>query len=420
VLHVESLREKNEGDSPGLRLVKEVMRKVVEFPGASFAVEPFEEHTRVRGKHKGKWHELMRFPAALHEEFSVEVSRLWCGNAGVDWRLPFDGLLLLACPDGGWYDVFVSAVPGIHGFIFQFTFYARERSFDLDLDKLGFSEKDLCALKQAVDAPAGMVLASGPTHSGKSIVCCSSVMRRLRRGDSATTIERPRKFRLPGARQILLGEFVDFHPEFPRALEDDPRVLMVQEISMFAEVETALKTARDRLVVAAIHAWEVIPCLQQLHGYAGLDHMPEYDRDQIRVFRELLAGNLSLVVSGRLVNLLCPSCKTALEVPASMMERNGLCLDRKGPVPTYKKGSGCEACHGTGISRRTGIYEVLPVSPAMKRLLASRVPDCAFIRQAREDGLVSLRETALKMVLDGSVSFQEAVSATPPPYHHVR
>ncbi len=418
VLPVESLRERSGSDSPGLLLVKEVMLKIMDLPDGSFSVEPFEEYTRVRGKYRGKWHEILRFPAALHKEFSLAVVHLWCGIPvpEMDWRHPFDGLLLLYYPDGKWYDLWVNAVPGINGFILQFTFCARERSFDLDLGKLGFAAADLDALKQAVDAPKGMVLMTGITGSGKSVVCYSSVMRRLRRGDSATAIERPRKFRLPGARQILLKSYVDYHPEFPNALADDPRVLLVQEIRTYEEVEASLKVARDRLVVAAIHAYETLPCLRRLHDYAGLDYMPEYDRAQIRAFRELLAENLSLVCAGRLVNLLCPSCKAAVEVPVSLLERNGLRLDRKGSLLTFKKGSGCAACRGWGITKRTGIYEVLPISPAMKRLLASPAPDCAFVRQAREDGLVSLRETALKMVLDGSISFQEAVSATPEPF----
>ena len=147
---------------------------------------------------------------------------------------------------------------------------------------------------------------------------------------------------------------------------------------------------------------------------------PDCDRGRIRAFWELLADNLSLVCSGRLVNLLCPSCKVAIEVPAAQVERSGLPLDSRGSVLTYKRGGGCDACNGRGIAKRTGIYEVLPVSPGMKWLLGGWVPDCAFIRQAREDGLVSLRETALKMALDGLISFQEAIAATPAPYHQVR
>ena len=213
-----------DSDGPGLRLVKEMAIKMQAFPGASFSVEPFDEYSRMRGKEKGKWRELMRFPAARHKEFSLAVVHLWCGipDPEMDWRHPFDGLLLLSYPSGNWHELWVSAVPGIHGFIFQFAFYTPERSFDLDLDKLGFDEAGLRALKRAVDAPKGMVLLSGPTHSGKSIVCYSSVMRRLRRGDSATAIERPRKFRLPGARQILLKGWVDYHPEFPNALPGRP------------------------------------------------------------------------------------------------------------------------------------------------------------------------------------------------------
>jgi type II secretory ATPase GspE/PulE/Tfp pilus assembly ATPase PilB-like protein len=132
-----------------------------------------------------------------------------------------------------------------------------------------------------------------------------------------------------------------------------------------------------------------------------------------------LSENLKLVCAGRLVRLLCPQCRKATAIPVSLLAKHGLDLAGRGTVPVFQRGNGCQACQGSGIKKVTGIYEVLPVSAAMKRLLSRWVPDCAFIRQAREDGLASLRETALKMVLDGSVSLEEALSATPEPYHKV-
>lgn len=416
VMPVEFLRENNESDSPGLRLLKESLSKALEAKSWDFSVQPFEEFTLVRGKHEGKWHELMRFPAKFHEEFTIEVARLFCGKWGIHWQLPLDGMAQIGFPDGGWYDLFVNGVPGIHGFILKFTVCSRERSFDLDLDKLGFDAAGLRALKQAVDSPAGWVLVTGPTHSGKSIVCCSSIMRRLRQGSRVTTIERPRKFRLPGARQILLESGVDYHPEFPNALADDPQVLMVQEVRSYEEIAASLEAAKTRLVVAGVHAWEVVPCLLRLHQWGGVDFDPKYDPELIRSYRELLSRNLSLVCSGRLVTRLCPSCRTAVEMPASLLARNGLQLEREGSLLTYKQGAGCEACGGRGVLGRTGIYEVLPISTEMRRLLAGMVPNCAIVRQAREEGLVSLRETALRLVLDGVISFQEAVSVTGEPY----
>ena len=416
VLTFGELREEKDGDTPGLRLLKESLRKALEAKSWDFSVQPFEEYTLVRGKDNGKWRELLRFPAMFHKEFTIEVARLFCGIWGIHWQLPLDGIAQLSFPDGGWYDLFVNGVPGIHGFVLKFTFCSRERSFDLDLDKLGFDAAGLRALKQAVDSPTGWVLVTGPTHSGKSIVCCSSIMRRLRQGSRVTTIERPRKFRLPGARQILLKSGVDYHPEFPNALADDPQVLMVQEVRSYEEIAGALEAARTRLVVAGVHAWEVVPCLRRLHQWGGWDFDRRDDPKLIRSYRELLGQNLSLVCSGRLVTRLCPSCRTAVEMPASLLARNGLQLERKGSLLTYKKGAGCEACLGRGVLGCTGIYEVLPISTAMRRLLGRMVPNCALARQARDEGLVSLRETALRLVLEGVISFQEAVSATGEPY----
>lgn len=416
VLKVESLQEENDGDGPGLRLLKESLRKALEAKSWDFSVQPFEGYTLVRGKDNGKWSELMRFPATFHEEFTIEVGRLFCGKWGIHWQLPLDGMAQIGFPDGGWYDLFVNGVPGIHGFILKFTFCSRERSFDLDLDRLGFDAVGLNALKRAIDGPAGLVLVTGPTHSGKSIACCSSIMRRLRQGSRVTTIERPRKFRLPGARQILLKSGVDYHPEFPNALADDPQVLMVQEVRCYEEIAGALEAARTRLVVAGVHAWEVVPCLLRLHQWGGCDFDPKYEPEVIRNYRELLGQNLSLVCSGRLVTRLCPSCRTAVEMPASLLARNGLQLEREGSLLTYKQGAGCEACGGRGVLGRTGVYEVLPISTEMRRLLAGIVPNCAIVRQAREEGLVSLRETALRLVLEGVISFQEAVSVTGEPY----
>ncbi len=259
-----------------------------------------------------------------------------------------------------------------------------------------------------------MVLLSGPTGSGKSVVCYSSVMRRLLRGDSATAIERPRKFRLPGARQILLKSYVDYHTEFSSALEDDPRVLLVQDLRSYEDIVASLEAAKTRLVVAATHMHDVLHGLLRLHDFCGAERRKDTDLALVRRFRALLAENLGLVCSGRLVRLLCPACKTPVEMPVSLLERSGLPIGRAGWALTFEKGNGCEACRGSGIIKRAGIYEVLPVSPAMRRLLAAEVLPCALFRQALEEGLVGLRATALKMVLDGAISFQEAISATPP------
>jgi type IV pilus assembly protein PilB len=417
ILPLRSLEEKEANEAPGLTMVKKVMSQAWATKSWDLAVQPFDETTIARGKNAGKWRELMRFPAALHKEFTIEVHRLWCRSIEIYWRLPFDGLLQLSYPDGGWCDVFVSAVPGVHGFIFKFTFVSRERSFDLDLDKLGFTAAGLQALKQAVDAPKGMVLLSGPTHSGKSIVCCSALLRRLRGGDRVTTIERPRKFRLPGARQILLSAFRDYDSVFPGALENDPQVLMVQDLCSYEEFAAALKAAGERLLVAATHMNDVLSCLRRLHNYGGSQRYPVADMAAIQPYRDSLAANLSLVCSGRLVTKLCPSCRTEKPVPAAVLKKHGIDPGESGAVLTFERGRGCDDCRGSGFLGRTGIYEVLPVSPAMRRLLSSEVVDCALIRQARDEGLLSLREAALRLAREGVISFEEAVSATPEPYH---
>jgi type II secretory ATPase GspE/PulE/Tfp pilus assembly ATPase PilB-like protein len=260
------------------------------------------------------------------------------------------------------------------------------------------------------------VLVTGPTHSGKSIVCYSAVMRRLLHGDSVTTIEAPRKFRLPGARQIQLGYGGNYENFYANALADDPRVLLVQEIRYYEPIVGALASARERLVVAGIHAGEVILCLIRLQRFAGDEKFPQSEQKRIRQDRELLAESLSLVCSGRVLNLLCPGCRQPGTVPAATIRRSGLAVAGEGDVPVFSPGPGCEACRGTGIAGCRGIYEVLPISRDMRRLLAGPVPECAIIRQAREEGLLSLREMALRLALDGAIGFQHAIAATSPPF----
>ncbi len=416
VLQANSLAQTDVGDGPGLRVLKEVLLTIMRCSGSVFSVQPQEEYTRVREKTGDKWRDVMRFPAMRHREFSEEVSRLFLRSKFSDYRLPQDGVVLLALGDGSWYDLFVSTVSGIHGPIFDFTFSRRETSFDLDLDKLGFDAAGLSALKKAVDAPAGMVLVTGPTHSGKSIVCYSAVMRRLRRGDSATAIEAPRKFRLPGARQIQLDYGANYENFYTNALADNPRVLLVQEIRYYEPIVGALAIAGERLVVAGIHAAEVLPCLLRLRYIAGLKNDLNSDKKLIREYLELLTENLSLICSGRVLRLLCPCCRQPGSILAATIRRSGLAMAVEGDVPVFIQGPGCEACRGTGITGFRGIYEVLPISRAMRRLLSGPAPDCAIIRQAREEGLLNLREMALRLALDGAISFKHAMAATPPPF----
>jgi len=192
--------------------------------------------------------------------------------------------------------------------------------------------------------------------------------------------------------------------------------LLVQEIRYYEPIVGALEIAGKRLVVAAIHAGEVVPCLNRLRYIAGFKNDPRSDQKLVREYLELLTENLSLVCSGRVLRLLCPCCRQPGTIPAATICRSGLVVVGEGDLPVFSQGPGCEACRGTGISGFRGIYEVLPISRAMRRLLGGPVPDCALIRQAREEGLLSLREMALRLALDGAISFKHAITATPPPF----
>ena len=257
-------------------------------------------------------------------------------------------------------------------------------------------------MKSMVDSGRGLAIFLGPTGSGKSAACYSSLLRRRAAGDSIATVELPRKFPIPGARQLVVPPGSGYAPTIAKALESDPRVLMVQEFRDFEILDMMLSVAADRLALTAWHVQDVVSALFYFQQIMGLP-----PKDNI--------ANLKLLSAGRVLGKICPHCRAVVEVPAAVFKRSGMDLKVEGRVKTYA-GRGCDSCYGSGFLGRTGVHEVLAVSGDVKRLLAGPAPKCAFIRKAREAGMTSMREEALKLALAGVTSVQEALFKTPVPY----
>jgi len=403
--------------SPQRRLLFDILRRALEEKAWFFSIQPFEDSVRVRGQRGQVWRDIYSYPLSLHKALSDEINLFWFGEDDWMWIIPATGVLTLKYPSGNWVDLFVNTLPGTRGPIFTFLFQAREKRFEFDLDHLGFDRGDLEAVKKAVDSESGLLIFAGPTGSGKSAACYSSLKRRLGRGDVITTLERPRKFPLSGARQIVIESGDDYGAMIPVALENNPQVLMMQEIFAYVDWVEGIRAARSRLVIAGLHAPDVFTTISRL--YSMLPNMTAAKKGDVEAAfrdRDEAVSVIQLIGSGRLVRTLCPDCRTAIATPSEVFGRSGMNMPEGGKIETFS-GRGCDQCYGRGFAGRIGVHEVLLMSAEMRRLIAGEAPFCALIRQARSEGMVSMREAAMKLAMKGVTSVQEALSATPLPYY---
>ena len=417
-VHYHHLKNIPDNVSPGRRQFFEILYLAIESRSWSVTIEPQGEVVRVRGRRDGAWRLLASYPAALHQSVADEIARFMRIDLRFGGNIFDNGFMLVVFSEDDWIELFVNVMGSIKGLIFHFAFRRREKSFDADLNKLGFEKNSLATFIKAVDAKNGLVLITGPTHAGKSILTYSVLVRRLARGDSVVTVEAPRKFFLANAVQLGLERNESYEIGVKRALAYDTRVLMVQELSGCKTWEMAMAEAKSsRLVIAATHTSDAVAGLHQPLMLREYGHQADgQDSPAIPLDPEQIAAAIRLVCSPRVLRRLCDHCRRRERAPVQAFRQAGLEIDAPETMTVYTA-SGCQECGGTGFSGLFGIYEVLPVSKEMKKLIVGRRPLAEFASQARKENLSSLREMALRRALAGETSFQEAILETPPPFY---
>jgi len=268
----------------------------------------------------------------------------------------------------------------------------------LDLEKLGFGERGLKIFEDKISLPYGMTLVTGPTGAGKTTTLYAALNRIKRPGINVLTIEDPIEYNLEGINQSQAKPEIGF--TFATALRhflrQDPNVIMVGEIRDQETMEIAIRAAlTGHLVLSTLHTNDAPSAITRL-----LDMGAE---------PFLVASSVTLVLAQRLVRRICEKCKIPVDASPEIAEKLG--LDSGKTVVGYK-GMGCPSCNFTGYKGRIALFEIMSISEKLSQLITDKSTASVIRRQAREEGMLTLREDGIEKITQGVTSIEEVLKET--------
>jgi type IV pilus assembly protein PilB len=363
--------------------------------------EPYEQLYRIRMRVDGQLSELDAPPLAVKDRIASRIKVLAKLDIS-EKRLPQDGRLRHSVGGQRAIDFRVSTLPTVFGEKVVLRLLNAGPAH-LELDSLGYEDAQKSLLLQAIGRPWGMVLVTGPTGSGKTLSLYSALSLLNQAGLNISTAEDPTEINLPGINQVNINEKagLDFALALRAFLRQDPDVIMVGEIRDLETADMALKAAQTgHMVLSTLHTNDAPSSLTRLC--------------QMGVAPHNITASLALVTAQRLVRRLCVHCRQARTSPRAALLQAGFANeDLDGSWPLFAA-SGCAQCH-QGYKGRLGVFQVMPVSEDMQRLILQGASSLDFARQAACEGVLSLRQAGLRKVKLGLTSLEEVLNHTNDP-----
>jgi type IV pilus assembly protein PilB len=377
-----------EGTSPAVNLVNQVIAQAIEDRASDIHFEPQDRQMIVRERVDGVTRELTSVPKTMQQ---AVISRLKV-MAELDIaerQLPQDGRAGVKLA-GDSVDLRVAVLPTTFGEKVVVRILQRS-STHVSLPELGMSEQARASFVHAVEQPFGCVIVAGPTGAGKTTTLYAALDRLNSSERVITTIEDPVEYELVGVSQIQVNvkRGLTFARGLRTILRADPDVLLVGEVRDAETAQIAVQAAMTgHLVLTTVHAQTAAAAFARLQDMGVAPYM--------------LANAVNCIVSQRLVRVLCPSCRSAAQPTEA--ERTELGLDPETAVEIFHP-VGCRACGDSGYHGRTAIYEVLPVSGEVRKLIGHTTEEIQD--EAVKDGMITLKEDGRRVVLDGTTSLEE-------------
>jgi type II secretory ATPase GspE/PulE/Tfp pilus assembly ATPase PilB-like protein len=363
-----------------------------------------EDEVAVMVRHLGIFRQLTTLPVELGRHCMGHIK----AEAGLDHaehRRPQDGRWLHERPGKPKIDLRINTIPTLYGEDFSLRLLIRDAHL-LDIDNLGLLDQERDQLLELLHSPSGLILVTGPTGSGKTTTLYAA-LNHLHDGErKINTIEDPIEFALSGARQAQVNHHlkVDF-PELLRSvLRQAPDIIMIGEIRDSVTAATAVRAANSgHLVLATLHAPISTGAIQSMLGLGVPPHF--------------LGESLRGVLAQQLVRTLCPECKRSFDLshwPAIFDDVKTWLKPGEGEL--LYAANGCRACHMTGYAGRTGVFEVLPITPNLRRMILAG-DSCQKIREnAIDHGMIEIRQAAMIKVARGQTSSEEVLRVIPSEY----
>jgi general secretion pathway protein E len=360
-------------------------------------IEPKRDHSLVRMRIDGVLHMVYRLPKNVHSAIVSRIKALSRLDMA-EKRKPQDGRIKTD-KGGVEVEIRVSTVPVAFGEKVVLRIMDPDILFQ-NLENLGFTPNDLKRFQKFISLPHGIVLVCGPTGSGKSTTLYSTLRQLYSPEINITTVEDPIEMVHEQFNQIAVQPQVGigFGSILRNILRQDPDIIMIGEMRDLETAENAVQAAlTGHLVLSTLHTNDAPSSIVRL-----LD---------LGVGAFLIQATLAGVLGQRLVRKICCHCKESFQIQSTELKVMGLDVGKTGTIK-LARGKGCQRCRGTGYQGRTGIFEVLPYTETLKRLTQREVDGTALRAKAIEEGMMTLRQSAIDKLLKGITTFQEILRVT--------
>jgi type IV pilus assembly protein PilB len=384
-------------DAPVVKLINGLLTEAVRRGASDIHIEPFEHEIRVRYRVDGALLEVMKPPVRMKAALTSRIKILSQLNIA-ERRVPQDGRLKLKMGNRV-IDFRVSTLPVLFGEKIVLRILDKG-NLTLDLSKFGFEPKSEADLLKAILNPYGMVLVTGPTGSGKTTTLYSALSRINTIETNIMTAEDPVEYNLGGINQVLIRNEIGltFAAALKAFLRQDPNIIMIGEIRDLETGGIAIKAAlTGHLVLSTLHTNDAPSTITRMIDMG------------IEAFN--VASAVNLVVAQRLVRRICKDCKEVVTYPDEVLRSLGDNMKEIRAL-TFQRGRGCDTCSGTGYKGRAGLYEVMAMTPELRRLILRGGSVAELRDQAVDDGMLTLRMDGMKKVEKGVTTVEEVIKET--------
>jgi type IV pilus assembly protein PilB len=385
-------------DAPVVKFLQKMLLDAFSMRASDLHFEPFEHTYRVRFRVDGELREIASPPVSIKEKLAARIKVISKLDIS-EKRVPQDGKMKLKIGPDRVIDFRVSTLPTMYGEKIVIRILDPS-SAKLGIDALGYEPEEKARLLEAIARPYGMVLVTGPTGSGKtvSLYTCLNILNTP--GVNIATAEDPAEITLPGVNQVSMNERagMTFTVALKAFLRQDPDIIMVGEIRDLETADIAIKAAQTgHMVMSTLHTNDAPTTLTRMRNMG------------IAPFN--IASSVILITAQRLARRLCPNCKAPTDIPRETLLQAGFKEDEVDGSWTPYRPVGCSMCTN-GYKGRLGIYQVMPISDEIQRIVLrdGNAPEIAA--QAELEGVRSLRQSGLYKVKLGMTSLEEILGCT--------
>lgn len=385
-------------DAPVVKFLHKMLIDAFNMRASDLHFEPYETVYRVRFRVDGELREIASPPIAIKDKLASRIKVISRMDIS-EKRVPQDGRMKLKIGPDRVIDFRVSTLPTLFGEKIVIRILDPS-SAKVGIDALGYEPEEKERLMSAISRPYGMVLVTGPTGSGKtvSLYTCLNILNKP--GINISTAEDPSEINLPGVNQVNVNEKagLTFAAALKAFLRQDPDVIMVGEIRDLETADISIKAAQTgHMVLSTLHTNDAPTTLTRMMNMG----IPTFN----------IASSVILITAQRLARRLCANCKAPLDVPRKALLDAGFKSEELDGTWTPFKPVGCSACNN-GYKGRVGIYQVMPISEEIQRIILRGGSALDIAQQASKEGVRTLRESGLLKVRQGMTSLEEVLSVT--------